>query len=112
MCQGSDAGFWPAPTLKPPATSDDIAALQKELGFSLRGYTELLLLADGFRFDNGSTAVAFGGTGGDEDDVRQMFNYSEDYGRSLYRRHKQVWWRCLSLQASGTPITQQIIRCL
>lgn len=95
ISQGVSLGLWGAPTFNPPATPDDIASLERELGYRLGKYTDLLLLANGVTWygrgpDGTHVAVQFGGTGDGEDDVKHAFNYSGDYGRQHFKRKKQI----------------------
>jgi hypothetical protein len=95
---GNDRALWKMPDLKPPATLDEIGDIEKDFGFRLGKYNDLLLLANGVSWHedislNGakeSISLVFGGTGDDEDDLRHAFNYSGDYGRRHFRSKKQV----------------------
>ena len=90
IAKGVEMSLWTAPTLNPPATKEAIAALETEFKFSIGGYADLLRLADGMSWYSKGVGVVYGGTGDDEDDLPHAFNYSEDYGRKLFRRKKQV----------------------
>jgi hypothetical protein len=94
IAAGVDRGLWSAPAIHPPASLENIAALERDMGFRIGRYSDLLLLADGFSWfasANGSNvSVNFGGTGEGEEDIPHAFNYSGDFGRAHFKRNKQV----------------------